>query len=168
MSALHEITPEQISENVFNLIGKQWGLVTAGSKDHFNTMTVSWGGLGVFWANPVAFIFIRPQRYTLEFLQKEKGFTLSFYDEKYRDALTLLGKKSGRDSDKITESGLTPVFSDGTTYFEQAKLVLFCDKWYENTMLPEHFLEKEMDSKFYSNHDYHHAFVSKIRKVLTR
>ncbi|MFT9077094.1 flavin reductase [Ethanoligenens sp.] len=166
MAALHEIAPEEISENVFDLIGKQWALVTAGTKNHFNTMTASWGGLGVLWGSPVAFIFVRPQRYTLEFLRKNTGFTLSFYDESYRKALNLLGTKSGRDGDKVAEAGMTPVFADGTTYFQGAKLVLFCEKAYVSHFAPENFVEKETVAKWYPNQDFHDVLVSKITKVL--
>ncbi len=166
MAALHEIAPEQVSGNVFDLIGKQWTLITAGTEARFNTMTASWGGLGVLWGGPAAFIFVRPQRYTLEFLHQNAKFTLSFYDESYRKALNVLGSKSGRDGDKVAEAGLTPVFADGTTYFEEAKLVLFCEKWYESRLEPNGIKNPNAINPFYPKKDYHHMLVGKIAKVL--
>ena len=104
MSDFIKINPEEIKDNPFKLIGKDWGLVTAGTKDSFNTMTVSWGGVGIMWNKPVAYTFIRPQRYTFEFLEKNDHFTLSFYGEEYRKALSFCGSKSGRDYDKPAET----------------------------------------------------------------
>ena len=92
MSDWKTITPEQLTQNPFSLIGKDWGLVTAGTTEKVNTMTVSWGGVGIMWGKPVAFIFIRPQRYTKQFIDKEEELTLSFYSEEYRE-LNLAGIK---------------------------------------------------------------------------
>ena len=117
----YAVLPEQIQDNPFKLIGKDWALVTSGTKDSFNTMTVSWGGVGVMWGKPVAFTFIRPQRHTFGFIENNNYFTMSFFDEEYRDALNFCGTKSGRDDDKPKETGLTPAFTeDGIPYFEQA------------------------------------------------
>ena len=123
-----EISPNEIRDNPFKLIGKDWMLVTAGDKSKFNTMTASWGGVGILWNKPVAFTFIRPQRYTFEFTEQGEYYTLSFFDEEYRKALNFCGTKSGRDYDKVKETGLTPVFSEDAPYFGEAKLVLVCKK----------------------------------------
>ena len=96
-------------EDALNLIGKQWMLVTAGTSEKFNTMTASWGGLGWLWNKPVAFVFIRPERYTHGFIEASDCMTLSFYGEEYREALKICGTKSGRDIDKVAATGLTPV-----------------------------------------------------------
>lgn len=168
MQPFHEIQPADISGNVFDLIGKRWMLVTAGDDAGFNTMTAGWGGLGVLWARPVAFCFIRPQRYTYGFLQKNDRFSLTFYDgEKYRNALNICGSKSGRDCDKMKEAGLTPVFADGTVYFEQASLVLVCRKLAEQPMDPACFIDPAIESH-YPARDYHRIFVGGITKVLAR
>ncbi len=169
MSAFREIKPEQISENPFDLIGNQWALITAGEPGHFNTMTASWGGVGVLWSKPSAFVFIRPSRYTLEFLNKEEKFTISFYEEeKYRKALTLLGTKSGRDGDKVAEAGLTPAFDDGVPYFEEAKLVFFCEKQYKGRFDAKNFVHPEVYTKNYPQNDLHYVFAGSIYKVLTK
>ncbi len=95
MAVFTEIKPENIKENIFDMVGRQWMLVTAGNRDKFNTMTASWGGAGILWNKPVVFSFIRPQRYTFEFMEKNDCYTLSFYDESYRDALKICGSRSG-------------------------------------------------------------------------
>ena len=107
MTKFQKITPEEITRNPFTLIGKDWLLVTAEKDGRANTMTASWGGLGVLWGKPVAFIFIRPQRYTKEFLEAGDRFSLSILDETHRRTLSYLGSVSGRDEDKIKKSGLT-------------------------------------------------------------
>lgn len=167
MCEFHEIRPADIGGNVFDQIGSRWMLVTAGDRRKFNTMTASWGGMGILWGRPVAFSFIRPQRYTYGFLQKNSFYTLSFYDEKYRDVLSLCGKKSGRDCDKVKEAGLTPVFSDQSVYFDEADLVLICKKLYEQPMDPACFLDPSIERN-YPDKDYHRIFVGEIAKVLAR
>ena len=94
------------SEDTFDLIGKQWMLGTAGTKDSFNTMTASWGGLGWLWNKPVAFVFIRPERYTHDFIESSDRMTLSFFSEAYRKALQFCGTRSGRKVNKIEATGL--------------------------------------------------------------
>ena len=105
---MREIKATEIKENAIKLIGKDWALITAGDESGYNTMTASWGGLGQLWNKDVCFIFIRPQRYTYEFIEKNELFTMSFYPEEYRKALSFCGTKSGRDYDKAKETGLTP------------------------------------------------------------
>ena len=160
-----ETTISEINENVFNMIGKRWMLITAGNKENFNMMTASWGGLGVLWNKNVAFCFIRPHRYTYKFAEEQDYFTLSFYDEKYRDALNICGTKSGRDIDKAKETGLVPVFDDNGVYFEQAQIVLKCKKLYFQDINPTNFLSGEIDLN-YSKKDYHRMYVGEITGVL--
>ena len=85
---LKRIDPKEIGQNVFSLIGDQWMLITAGTAERCNTMTASWGGLGVLWGAPMATCYIRPQRYTREFVDREEYFTLAFFDEEPTPALT--------------------------------------------------------------------------------
>ena len=106
---MKEINIREIRKSAVELISDGWGLVTAGTEEKFNTMTVSWGALGEIWGKDAAFVFIRPQRYTFEFIEKEEVFTLAFFSEEYKDALKICGSKSGRDIDKIAATGLTPV-----------------------------------------------------------
>ena len=169
MSEFKRISPEEINDNPFKLIGKDWGLVTGGTKDGFNTMTISWGGIGVMWNKPVAFTFIRPQRYTYEFLEKDDIFTISFYDESCRKALSLCGSKSGRDINKPAETGLTPAFTEeGAPYFEQARLVLVCKKLYAQDLGDEFVTERGAVKGFYGTDDWHRMYVSEIIGVLQK
>lgn len=168
MATFKEITPSEITNNPFDLIGKDWALVTSGNSDKFNTMTVSWGGVGIMWGKPVTYTFIRPQRYTFEFMEKNGYFSMSFFDETQRDALKFCGSKSGRDYDKVKETGLTPAFTeDGVPYFEEAKLVLVCKKMYSQFLNEESIEDAESVAKWYDN-DYHKMYVSEITKVLVK
>ena len=167
MSDFIKINPEEIKDNPFKLIGKDWGLVTAGTKDGFNTMTVSWGGVGIMWNKPVAYTFIRPQRYTFEFLENNDHFTLSFYDEEYRKALSFCGSKSGRDYDKPAETGLTVAYTEGgVPYFEQARLVLVCKKLYAQDLNKDSVIDADTVLKNYGTDDWHRMYVSEIVEVL--
>lgn len=162
------IKPEQVTDNVFSLFHKDWMLITAGTKDKFNTMTASWGGFGILWNKKVCFCVIRPQRYTYEFMEQSDHFTLSFFDEQYRDALNYCGKYSGRDTDKVAATGITPVeTSSGAVHFGEAKLVFECKKIYFQDMNPENFLEAEI-GKNYPNKDYHRMYISEILNCYVR
>ena len=163
-----KIDPKALDQNVFSLIGEQWMLITAGTKENCNTMTASWGGLGVLWGKPVATVYIRPQRYTLEFVEREDTFTLCFFGEGYRKELALCGSKSGRDVDKVAECGFTVAAAAGAPYFEQADLVLMCKKAYWQDMDPTHFLDGEIDGKWYPQKDYHRIFIGEILEVLRK
>lgn len=159
---------EDINLNPFTKIGDEWMLITAGTGEKINTMTASWGGLGVFWGKNAATAYIRPQRYTKEFVDSNDLFTLSFFPPEYKKALNLCGSVSGRDADKIAQSGLTPYFVDGTASFEEASMILVCKKLYHSDMIPENFDAKEMDAKWYPNKDYHTIYISEILKVLVK
>lgn len=162
------MNPEELSINPFHMIGKEWLLVTAGPSDACNTMTASWGGLGVIWGKPSVTAYIRQSRYTKEFIDREEFFTLSVFDESFRPALNLCGTVSGRDRDKIKEAGLTPMEVAGTTAFEEAKMILVCRKQYHQYMGPEGFDGKENDEKWYKDKDYHTMYIGSIESVLVR
>jgi flavin reductase (DIM6/NTAB) family NADH-FMN oxidoreductase RutF len=162
-----ETKPELLTDNPFKLIGADWMLITAGSPDSYNTMTASWGGLGVLWERKVCYIFIRPTRHTYAFIERSQDFTISFFEEKYRSALQFCGSHSGRDTDKIKGAGLTPVKEGGVVYFEEARLVLECRKLYFQDISPECFLDPKIDG-MYPMKDYHRMYVGEIRKCLVR
>lgn len=167
MSVFKEIKPENLDENIFDLIGRQWMLVTAGNLKELNTMTASWGGAGVLWSKPVAFSFIRPQRYTYEFIEKSDYYTLSFYDEKYRDALRYCGSHSGRNVDKVKETGLTPIECGETVAFDEAKLIFVCRKLYHQDLELDGFNDKDIAND-YNKDDLHRIYVGEIVKVLDK
>ena len=82
-----EIPLTDLQFNPFTKIGSEWMLITAGNEKKFNTMTASWGGMGVLWGKNVVTTYIRPQRYTKEFVDANDTFTLSFYGPQYKEAL---------------------------------------------------------------------------------
>lgn len=164
---MKEINIRDVKENPVKLISDGWGLLTAGNEKGWNTMTVSWGAIGELWNKDVAIAFVRPQRYTKEFIDSSEYFTLCFFDEEYKKALQICGTKSGRDIDKAAATGLTPIFYDNTTYFEQAKLVLICKKIACQDMNPAGFIDNSIE-KCYSNGDYHTTYVGEIVKVLEK
>lgn len=166
--SFREIDPKALEGNPFAMIGDQWMLVTAGEPGRFNTMTASWGGMGVMWGKSVAYTVIRPQRYTFEFMEANDTYTLSFYGKEYKPALSLCGSRSGRDVDKGKETGLTPVFDQAAPYFEQAELVLVCRKLYAQNIDPDCFLDSSCDEKWYAAKDYHKQYISEIVNVLIK
>ena len=163
-----EIKPEEIKDNPFDMIGKQWMLITAGDEEKCNTMTASWGGLGVIWNRPTATAYIRQCRYTKEFVDNSEYFTLTVFDESYRDALRYLGTVSGKDEDKIAKTGLTPYYVDGTVGFEEAKMILVCKKVYEQYMGPENFVYQETIERCYPDNCFHTMYLGEITKVLIK
>lgn len=150
--------------NPFKLIGKDWTLITSGDETAFNTMTASWGGMGVMWGKNVVECVIRHSRHTINFMEQNELFTLSFFSEEYRDALKFCGSHSGRDFDKAKETGLVPWYTDGTVAFEQADLVLVCKKLYAQDMDTNLFADKNC-LKWYEDNDIHKAFVGEIVKA---
>lgn len=153
--------------NPFKVPSKKWFLITAGNENGYNTMTASWGGFGVMWNKNVANIVVRPQRHTIEFIEKSDLFTISVFDEKYRDALKYCGAHSGRDVDKAKETGLTPLFIEGSTTFEEAETVLVCKKLYRQELKKECFLDEKL-LKNYPIDDFHISFVGEIIKSLEK
>ena len=166
--AFKEVNIEDLKLNPFTQIGKEWMLVTAGTEEKHNTMTAAWGGMGVIWKKNVVTIYIRPQRYTKEFLDREERFTLSFLGDSYKEKMTYLGRHSGRDCDKEKETGVTPFGIDGTTAFEEADMIFVCKKHYHQELSPDCFDVKESDTENYPNKDYHMMYIAEIEKVLVR
>lgn len=165
---MREIDIKNLDFNPFVKIGKEWMLITAGNEEKFNTMTASWGGVGVLWNKDVAFTFIRPCRYTYQFTEKEEMFSLCFFSESYRDALTLCGRKSGKDCDKIKEAGLTPTFIDGVPCFEEADLVIICRKMYAQEMNKDCAYSEEAAKHYGEDEPYHTFYVGEIIKAYTK
>lgn len=158
---------DMLKESVFSLIGDRWMLVAATDKNgKTNAMTASWGGMGVLWGKKVAFVFIRPQRYTKKFVDDADTFSLSFFDDSYKKMLGYMGKVSGRDEDKIAKSGLSLTIKDDTPVFKEATLTLICRKMYRQTMKEECFIDKSNIEKWYPSKDYHDVYVAEIVKEL--
>lgn len=164
-----QIDPQQLNFNPFTAIGKQWMLVTAGDETKANTMTASWGGAGVLWNKNVATCYVRPQRYTREFIDAQEYFSLSFLPEEYRKPLTYCGRVSGRDvDDKIAQAGLTLCNKFEAPCFEEAETVLICKKLYVDKIKPQCILHSETDSVNYPDKDYHIVYIAEIVKALVK
>ena len=162
-----EIDPKTLKINPFSMLDDEWALVGAGNAEKYNAMTISWGAMGIMWNKPVLLIFLRPQRYTKEFIDNLDLFSVSFYPKDYKSALELLGSKSGRDSDKIVKSGLTPLFTGGTVAFSEAHTIFICRKLFGGQQLDaEKFADPGIDKAMYPNKDYHHIYFGGIEKVL--
>lgn len=163
------IRPESIQSNVFQMIGDDWALLCTGGTKTFNMMTISWGGMGVLWNKKVCFIFVRPSRYTYELMEKNRTFTLSFFDKKkYKKELEYCGTHSGREVKKIDKIGFKPLEAQsGTVYFQEAKMVLECVKLYYDNLEPKHFLDNEI-FKNYSNEDYHRMYIGEIMNCMVK
>ncbi|MBD7914423.1 flavin reductase [Clostridium sp. Sa3CUN1] len=163
-----EINPKELNENTFKLIGSDWMLITAAKDEAINTMTASWGGLGVLWNKNVAYIFIRPQRYTKEFVDASDKFSLTFFDESFKKDLSYLGTVSGRDEDKISKTKLNVSYIENIPVFNEAKLTILCRKLYAQDLDPNCFIDKDLADKCYPNKDYHTVYVAEIEKVLIK
>lgn len=162
------IKPEELSANAFSTIGKDWLLITAEVEGKVNTMTASWGGLGVMWHKNAAFIFIRPQRYTKEFVDGSSHLSLCVLEDGLRKELNYLGTVSGRDESKIEKAGLTVRREDGVPYFDQSRIVLLCRKLFSQQLDPNCFVDVTIEPKIYPNKDYHYMYVCEVEKVLVR
>lgn len=166
MTNFKEINVYDLNDNVFDMIGRKWMTVNAGNAALSNAMTASWGGLGVMWGKNVAYVVIRPTRFTKEFVDSGQRFALCFFNEKFKKELTYLGSVSGRNENKIAKSGLTVLLNDTTPYFAEAGLVLFCRKLYAQAFEPACFIEKELEPQWYPERDYHTLYIAEIEKVL--
>lgn len=130
---------KELNLNPFTKFDKQWALLTAGDKEKFNSMTISWGSMGTLWHKPIVTIYVKPTRYTYEFLKENEYFTISFFGSEYQKTLAMMGSVSGRNVDKIKESRLTPKFLENGITFEQAKETFVCKKIYMDQMNKEKF-----------------------------
>ena len=163
-----EVNVNELEFNPFTKISKQWMLITAGNEEKANTMTASWGSVGFIWNKNAITLYIRPQRYTKEFVDANDTLTVSFLPEQYREALNICGKISGRDEDKIAKAGLTLAYEDGVPYFKEAEMVMVCKKMYVQEMEKAGLIDPSFDSTYYPNQDYHYLYIAEIQKVLKK
>lgn len=161
--------PSDILEfNPFTKIGKEWALLTAGPKAKANTMTISWGGVGVLWGKNVAFVFVRDSRYTKELMDSGEFFSLSFLAEEYRKALNYCGAHSGREEDKIKEAGLSLNSRHSIPFIDEGNMILLCKKMSATRLTGDSFLVPEINEKWYKDGDMHTMYIAEIIDVLAR
>ncbi len=157
-----EISPEAWVGNPFEAIGKDWFLLTAGTEQTgFNTMTCSWGQMGVLWNKPSVTCYVRHSRHTFGFMERQEIFTLSFFGQECRKTLSFCGSHSGRDCDKIAEAGLHPVAAGCGVSFEEARMVLTCRKQFAADMNPKD-LPQEVAAGFYAGDAMHRLYIGEI------
>lgn len=168
MSEIRRINPEELSDNVFSLIAKDWTLITAGNPNSYNMMTANWAGLGFLWRRNVCFLFIRPSRYTYEFIERGDTLSLNFFDESFREVLNICGKKSGRDIDKMRDVPLTPFeLNGGSVAFEEARLVLNCKKMCTADMETFDYIDKSVLQN-YADGDFHKLYICEITEAFIK
>ena len=157
----------EFTTDVFSIFAKKWALLTAGTKDNYNSMTVSWGGLGTLWGKNVATVYVRSSRYTHEFMDNNDYFTVSFYPEEKKDILKVLGAKSGRDIDKMNFEGLTPVEASGSVTYDEAEITLVCKKLY---MQPQELdrMPKDIVEAFYSSDAPHDMYIGEVVDIIKK
>lgn len=77
-------------------------------------------------ATPAVTVYVAPSRYTYEFMERHKRFTIMEFDDPA--IWQYMGKNSGRDGDKAKALGLHLAYTEGgTPYYEEAKLVIECE-----------------------------------------
>jgi len=178
--SLRQYDWRNLRENVFSLVSDGWMLITAGEAKSWNTMTASWGGLGELWNRDVALVFVRPTRYTYGFMEGSALFSLSFFGEEHRAALSLCGSTSGRDTDKAAASGLTPAIlpiagasggdaagGSAVVSFEEARLVLACRKVYAADIEEAQFIDAGLLEN-YPKKDFHRMYVGAIEAAWSK
>jgi flavin reductase (DIM6/NTAB) family NADH-FMN oxidoreductase RutF len=167
LKEFNKIAPQSLNESPFKLIGTDWMLITAGDKENFNMMTAAWGGFGYLWNRNICIIYVRPQRYTYQFTEENEYFTLTFFAEKYKDALNYCGTHSGRNVDKTAETGLTPRETElGNIYFDEARIVIECRKIYYQDIVEDCFVDSDIDEEVYPKKDYHRMYIGEVKKIL--
>lgn len=169
MSNFNSTNPDSFDFSPFRIIGKEWMLITAEKDGKVNSMTASWGGLGVMWGKNAAYIVVRKSRYTKELIDGSNNFSLCFFDhEKYAKMLGYMGSASGRSEDKVQNSGLTVSHQNGIPYYDEASKVLLCRKMFCQPMDPKNFLDESIDSKWYSDKDYHDLYIAEILDIIVK
>ncbi len=160
-----QINIQDLDINPFTSIGKDWMLITAGDNKQVNTMTASWGGVGVLWGEDVITAYIRPQRYTKQFVDNQDCFSLSFFNGEYKKELGVLGRVSGKDTNKIKDVDFHITYLDNVPTFEEASLVFIVEKIYEDEIKPELFKDNAISEKWYPIKDYHTFYIAKIKSI---
>ena len=143
-------------------------ILSAGTKDHYNSMAIEWGSLGVSWKMPIFTVYVKDQRYTYEFMQTTEIFTVSIINKKLFKKFAVYGTKSGRDINKEEVAGTHIKFlDDGGITFEEAEEVFVCK------MLAKAYIQEkdrsptlkafyEKAKQYWKNMDPHAIFIGEI------
>ena len=166
-----QISPEELNQNPFVVIGSEWMLIAAEKGGKTNAMTASWGGVGIMWGKPAAFVFIRQTRYTKEFVDAGDHFTLNFFGGKFKKELGYFGRVSGRDEDKIAKTGMNVSTIENVPVFDDATTVLVCRKMYTQKLDEASFIDRKVLEQNYeigSSESMHSIYIAEIEKVLVK
>jgi len=164
------VSPEDLTDNVFKLVGKDYTVITAGKADHYNSMTASFGGWGQLFSKPTTWCFLRANRYTLEVIRKENTYTMSYFEDEYKEQVLFFGSKSGKDTDKMKESALTMVQTpSGDVSYKEASLIIECKLTEVTTVSPNDFYTQEgkdfVTGAYEEAKDYHKLVFGEITNV---
>lgn len=160
--------PEEYKTDIFNIFDKKWAILTAGPKDGYNSMTIGWGAMGTLWGRPAVTVYVNPLRYTFDIINKSDTFTVSFFPEKNRRDLMLMGTVSGRDGDRLKGTSLTPRFDGDYITYEEADLTFECRKIFQQT-LEKSLIPKEIADSYYApDGDAHRMYVGELVNILEK
>jgi flavin reductase (DIM6/NTAB) family NADH-FMN oxidoreductase RutF len=154
--------------DIFTLFDKKWGLLTSGDKSNYNMMTISWGTLGTLWSKPVGIVFVRPQRYTHKFMNENEYFSVSFFDESYKNLLGILGSKSGKDIDKMNIKELESLDIENALAFKEAELTLIFRKIYVDKLKENNFIAKDIAKDIYPTKDFHSVYIGELVDIYVK
>ena len=161
--SFRKIEPTELPGNVIDDICNKWMLLAAGKENDFNFMTINWGMMGELWFKPAVTVYVRHSRHTFGYMEDNDLFTLTVLKPGYQKALQLAGSKSGRDIDKLKESGLTAAMVDGCPTFEEAAYTIVCKKMYAQELPPENCTDMPIFDKAYEGtDDYHKMYIGQI------
>ena len=156
---------KSFNTEIFSQFDRKWALLTAGTLENYNTMTISWGGMGTLWGRPVVTVYVRPSRYTFGYMNDNDHFTVSFYPEDCRKDLSILGSLSGRDGDKVAKTSLTPAEVLHGVSFREAERTLVCRKLYAQDLDPE-AIPGEIRAECYGDHSFHRMYIGEVVEIL--
>lgn len=150
---------------IFSQFNDRWALVCAGTAEKHNAMTISWGGMGTLWGKPVVTVYVKPCRYTYQFMNDNEYFTVNFFPEEYRKALTVMGSLSGKYTDKETEAGLKVKDLGEAVTFEEASVTMVCRKIYWQDLDPAN-MPAEVVKKQYVTEAPHRMFIGEVVEII--
>ena len=160
-----ETEGRELIQEVFDAINQRWALVSAGTIEHYGSMTVAWGGVGALWVKPVITVYVKPVRNTHDYLTKNDYFTVSIFSKEYKNDLVLMGTLSGKDCDKVAKTSLTPIAIENSVAFSQASKVFVCKKLYQQS-INEANVPPTIRQKYYANESAHTMFIGEVIDIV--
>ena len=162
---MKEININEFNYNAFNKFGKDWALIVLKDDKEDNAMTISWGQLGILWSRPTISVYVRNTRYTKHMLDNSDTFSVCFFNEKYRNELSICGTKSRKELDKITACNFTRSYENDTLYLKEANIVFILKKIYQ-VDLPIIDSTHPSIKKHYNEGEYHTQYIGEVVKIL--